>query len=118
MRRKRQKKDLKVYDPTPLQDAAALNELKSFTDDELQVALMQASNCEAYAIGLMQNHSEEQTLVTIGLQTAWLARVVREVIALQMFERAQAARRTPDDPSEIGCNQVVCPIHGTACPAP
>jgi hypothetical protein len=116
MRRKK-KKDLKVWDATALDDPVALNELKGFNDDQLALALVQASNVEGYAIGLMQNHADDQTISTIGLQTAWLARVVREVIALQMFERAQAAKATPDDPSEITCNHVVCPIHGTPCPA-
>ena len=114
---KRKKKDLKVYDATALADPVALNELKAFNDDELALALVHASNVEGYAIGLTQNHADDQTIVTIGLQTAWLARVVREVIALQMFDRAQAAKGTPDDPSDITCNQVVCPIHGTPCPA-
>jgi len=91
MRRKKKKTDLKVYDATELKDAAALAELKSFSDEELAMALVQASNVEGYAIGLTQNHPDDQTIVTIGLQTAWLARVGREVIALQMFERAQAA---------------------------
>lgn len=95
MRRKKKKTDLKVYEPTELKDAGALNELKTFNDDELTKALLMASDAEAYAIGLIGNHPDDQTLVTIGMTTAWHARIVREVVAIQMYNRAQEAKEEP-----------------------
>ena len=94
MRRKK-KKDLKMYEPTELKDLVALNELKTFNDDELQVAMAQAAKVEAYAIGLTQNYADDQTLLSIGMNTAWHARIFREVVAIQMFNRLQEANEEP-----------------------
>lgn len=91
-RKKRKKTDLKMYEATELKDLIALNELKTFNDDELATAMVMASNVEAYAIGLTQNYPDDQTLVGIGMNTAWHARIFREVVAIQMFNRAQEAK--------------------------
>ena len=100
LRRKRKKKDSKIYEPTELKDLVALPELKSFNDDELTKALMMASDAEGYAIGLMQNYPDDQTIVTIGMNTAWHARIFREVVAVEMFTRSQEAKGETDKPGQ------------------
>ena len=99
LRRKRKKKDSKIYEPTELKDLVALPELKTFNDDELTKALMMASDAEGYAIGLMQNYPDDQTIVTIGMTSAWHARIVREVIAIQMHQRSMEAEGKTDKPT-------------------
>jgi hypothetical protein len=96
MRRKRkQKDDPKVYQPTELKELVALPEIKTFDDEELVKAMAMAADFEAYAIGLTQNYPNDQNLVSVGMTAAWHARVVREVVAIQMFDRAQRAKGEP-----------------------
>jgi hypothetical protein len=102
MRRKKQKKEPKLYEPTELKDLTMLNEIKTFSDDELQRAMAMAADVEGYGIGLTQNYPDDQTLVSIGMTSAWHARIVREVIAIQMFNRSQEAKEGGTDDKKKG----------------
>jgi hypothetical protein len=96
MRRKRKSKDApKVYEATELKELVALPEIKSFDDEELQRAMALAADAEGYGIGLTQNYPDDKTMVSVGMFTAWHARIVREVIAIQMFNRSQEAKGEP-----------------------
>ena len=94
--RRKQKQEMpQLYEATELKDLAMLNELRTFSDDELQKAMAMAADVEGYGIGLTQNYPNDQTLVSIGMTSAWHARIVREVIALQMFNRLQEPKGEP-----------------------
>jgi hypothetical protein len=101
MRRKRKAvKNPKVYNATELKDLVALNELKGFNDEELTRAMAQAAGVEGYAIGLIENYPTDQTIVNIGMNTAWHARVFREVVAVEMWTRSQADKGESDKPGQ------------------
>ena len=104
MRRKKQKKQppqpVTQIPATPLEDTAALQELRGLSDEALQIELINATTTEEWFRTSAANFHTEgpEGLAEFHDHAAAYARITRELIAVQMFLRAQEKGDGPPSP--------------------
>jgi hypothetical protein len=99
MRRKRKKqKEFPQVDATPLEDNAALQELKGLTDEALEIELVIATNTEGWlrsTAASLRARGDADPVADLAERGAAYARIAREVVATTIVLRREQGDASP-----------------------